>query len=91
MSVESGDSAISLSFDATRSGINILQNGMMNLLPFLANKAAITFDYIGVVYSDTVTEVYSLNAGGATGAAAATFTVVYSDAAKKGVASIAQT
>jgi len=64
--------------------------GIDNIVPFLANKAAITFDYIGVEYSDTETEVYSLKDGGATGSTEATFTVVYTDSTKYRVSSITQ-
>lgn len=64
--------------------------GIDNIVPFLANKAEITFDYIGVAYSDSVTEVYSLLSGGSTGSTEATFTVIYTDSTKYRVSSIAQ-
>lgn len=89
--METGSDALSLAFDSTQLGLNTLGNGIMNILPIMANKAAITFDYIAITYPTTTSEVYTLKAGGSGGSTAATFTVVYSNATKYRVSSVAQT
>lgn len=89
--METGSDALSLSYDGTQLGLNTLTNGILNILPIMANKAAITFDYIAVTYPSTTSEVYVLKAGGVGGTTAATFTVVYTTVSKYRVSSIAQT
>lgn len=42
----------------------------------------VVYDYVGVIYPDTVTEIYTLKTGGASGMTVATVTLVYSDATK---------
>ena len=43
------------------------------------------FDYIGVAYPDTSTEVYTYKTGGAGGTTVGTITVVYQDAVSKAI------
>lgn len=49
------------------------------------------YDYIGVTYSDTVTEIYVYKFGGSGGTTVATITVVYTDSTKEFVSSVTKT
>lgn len=88
MSMENGSDALSLSYDGTKKGFRTISPNFNVLLPFLASIDLETFDYVDVAYSDTVTEVYSLLNGGATGSVELTFTVTYTDASKSAVSNI---
>jgi hypothetical protein len=46
------------------------------------------FDYIGVVYPDGITEVYTYKSGGVSGSTVATVTVIYVDGTKEQLVSV---
>lgn len=47
----------------------------------------VDYDYVGVTYPDTSTEVYTFKTGGSGGTTVATVTLVYSDAGTKNILS----
>lgn len=47
-----------------------------------------TYDYIGVSYPDSTTEVYTFKIGGSGGTTVSTVTVVYTDATKANLSSV---
>lgn len=49
------------------------------------------YDYIAATYPDAVTEVYTFKTGGSGGATVGTLTVVYTDATKAVLSSVAKT
>jgi len=49
---------------------------------------AVAYDYIGVTYPTTSSEVYVFKTGGASGTIVATVTVVYSDSTKNNLTSV---
>ena len=51
----------------------------------------VVFDYIDTSFPNTVTEVYEYRNGGVGGSLEATITVIYTDASKKTISSVART
>ena len=47
-----------------------------------------SYDYIGVTYPDTTSEVYVFKTGGSSGTLVATVTVVYTDSTKANLTSV---
>jgi len=48
------------------------------------------YDYVGVAYPDGVTEVYTFKIGGVSGDSVGVVTIVYSDASKEKIVSVAR-
>jgi len=57
-------------------------------LQSIAGMVTSAFDYIGVTYPDTTTEVYVYKTGGAGGTTVATVTVVYTNSTKENLLSV---
>jgi hypothetical protein len=71
--------------DGTTSRYVSISSGLGNLLE------GIEFDYIAATYPNATTEVYTYKSGGVSGTTVATVTVVYSNASKAELVSVART